>query len=226
MHQIYFNDLKLLDKGYQSNIDEIKKFITKNKNNKKIVETIFANFTYNKKYIRVNNGSGKRLISNRTVSIKNLDFGFKQNYLYIKEILEKISSLLSDEFIFKNLKKPTVGRILSLPESEFQGWHYDYAPRSSNGWQKYFENSKQIGISPLSLLHFPEGGSISLLEGNMDASKRYLTRASKSVKKPTNHRRQNKYSFYYIRNKKIYYRTLPCKSKIVKLKPNESIIFR
>ena len=103
--------------------------------------------------------------------------------------------------MFKNLNKPTVGRILSLPESEFQGWHYDFAPKSSNGWQTYFENSRQTGISPLSLLHFPEGGSISILEGNMDASERYLTRDSKSIRKPTNHRRTNKNSFYYIKKK-------------------------
>ena len=230
MNILYFYIFIIYLKGekFQNSIKEIKQFFSKNKTNKKLVETIFSSFKYNNKNVKVNNGSGKRLINNRSAKFNNIDYCFKQNFIYIKKLLENISSYLSDEkgCIFNNLEKPTVGRILSLPESEYQGWHYDFAPKTSNGWTNYFEISKKTGISPLSLLHFPEGGSISLLQGNMEASKHYLTRKSGNIEKQTLHGRIKKYSYFNVKGKKCFYRTLPSISKIVKLNPNETIIFR
>ena len=147
------------------------------------------------------------MINNRSTNVNNIDYCFKKNYIYIKKLLEKLSSYLSDEegCIFKNLEKPTVGRILSLTESEYQGWHYDFAPKTSNGWINYFEISKKTGISPLSLLHFPEGGSISLLQGNMESSKHYLTKIrSENIGRQTLHGRIKKYSFFNFKGKNVF----------------------
>jgi hypothetical protein len=61
-----------------------------------------------------------------------------------------------------------------LANSESQAWHMDFSPKQPFKWDDYFKNNKLTGFFPLSILHFPEGGKLELIEGNLDLSKSYF----------------------------------------------------
>jgi hypothetical protein len=151
----------------------------KKKSEINIIQKVFKSFErkiIKKKEQQITNyGSGKRLINNISCSnTKEIDSCFKDNYIYIKNLLRRVSEKFSNNLIFKDLTKPVIGRILSLAESESQAWHTDFSPFHPFTWSDYFKISKNIGFFPLSILHFPQGGELSIIEGNSDLCKNYF----------------------------------------------------
>ena len=92
-------------------------------------------------------------------------------------ILNKISDLLgATENIFaSDNERFSLTTILSKEESSVQHLHADFAPSAgSSSWRDYFRVSKELGMTPLSFLFFPEGGHLTYVAADLAVSERYI----------------------------------------------------
>ena len=172
---------------------------------------------------------------------------FEKNFDKIKQILNDIAgfinpteSIWADGPLFESID---FNKIFSKKESGFQALHMDFAG-SDDVWEQYYANSKKHGLTPLSCKHFPEGkqigsfnfinfshilfyfpkgGRLILLQCDPSVTANIMN-SDASVNRAA--RRAKVFSHTYINKVKITTQTKAVEYKVLKLKPNSTVLFR
>ena len=102
-------------------------------------------------------GDLDRLINNaEDVNEDDIDLPFRENFRLVRQLILNAYNYLhpdGETFLREKWKSLDFGRILSKADSSSQSWHHDF----SGGWRKYFAFVERTKLTPLSVLHFPEG---------------------------------------------------------------------
>jgi hypothetical protein len=77
------------------------------------------------------------------------------NFKTIIKLLVEVTKVSGKQTIW-DLNSIDYSRILSTKHSTMQQVHFDFAG-SPNQWKKFEELEAELHLTPLSMLHFPEG---------------------------------------------------------------------
>ena len=181
------------------NIDNIKKRIFGNPRPR----FIFDKYFHKKELIYARSEKKDRYLEEVNARLTNenchyVDSVFSPMLRRAFGVLNTIERYLSSDGVTWSIEG--FSRIVSTNDSTYQPMHLDFAPQNGSnsekinmiiviliiivqlnifiqiGWKEYFSESRRIGITPLSLLAFPEGGhfvympaDLSIAESNMEA---------------------------------------------------------
>jgi hypothetical protein len=154
-----------------------------------------------------------------------IDDCFKANFQKVVQLLKSVVVLSSFEQIW-DLSSVNYARILSTDESTMQQVHFDY----EGDWAKFDEVERTYGFTPLSVLHCPEGGFLTIYPCDSQTGRQYRAEQAKMVENnnlhPNTLRCQAKESTMYFGGKKIVYRNISVTPFILEIEPNQTVIFR
>ncbi len=91
---------------------------------------------------------------------------FKKNFSHIIKLVHKVVKASNKDKIW-SIDELELSCIYSSENSSMQQLHFDY----NGDWDKFDQVQEEFKVTPLSLLHFPEGGHRVVYEGESLSSK-------------------------------------------------------
>jgi len=221
------------DKDHRTNIQSIKDEMMTSESTENIFESVDEKVVRGKKTLKMRTVFNDRKIQDlgrHPADLNNdcaiIDDCFKENFKKVFSLLRKIVNHSGYDTIW-DLDQVSYSRIMSTESSTMQQIHLDF----EGDWDKFDQLQAKHRLILLSLLHFTEGGFLTVYPCESETTKEYRIKQDKMMQQGELHavtleRTCISRTFEFGDLPRIHYQNDIVSPLLLKLEPNQTVIFR